>query len=239
MIPNSKILVIDSDPAIQRLLTILLERERCRVICANSSAEGLSKAVTSTPDLVILELKLNRSDGVSVLKALRRHSRAPVMILSARSNVGEIVKALDEGACDFVVKPFNGAEMAARVRLQLRCKRTAGANIFISENQSNAPAPREIMVNGLKLELTAKEEAVLQILARHPGALVTIHDILNAIWGNDGAAQLHELRVYITRLRRKLEACGAANLIESESNVGYSLSIGMGRDVSDVVGESW
>lgn len=238
MIPNSKVLVIDSDPAIQRLITILLEPERCRVICARTGAEGLSKAVTSAPDLVILELELYRSDGFAILKALRKQNRAPVMMLSSHSNTGDIVRALDEGACDFLVKPFNGAELAARVRVQLRCKRTAGANIFISEKLDQAPSSREILVNGLRLELTAKEEAVLQILARHPGALVTIHDILNSIWGNQGPAQLHELRVYITRLRRKLEACGAANLIESERNIGYSLSIGIGRDQAGWASES-
>ncbi len=229
MIPSSKVLVVDPDPAIQRLLTILLEGERCKVTCASTGGDGLAKAIAIHPDLVILDLDLPRRDGFAVLGELRRQVRASVMIISTRSSVGDKVRALDDGACDYVLKPFNGAEMAARIRLQLRSRKSAGANIFISENHDHAPAPREILVNGLRLELTAKEEAVLQILARQPGTLVTIHHLLNAIWGTEGVAQLHELRVYITRLRRKLEACGASNLIESERNVGYSLSMGSGR----------
>ncbi len=230
MNPNSKVLVVDSDPAIQRLLAILLEAERCRVVGARTQEEGLAKAAALAPDLVILELELPGCDGFALLAALRRQVRAPVLALSAHASVGDVVRALDDGACDCVRKPFNGAEMAARVRAQLRLRRSLGANIFIRESRDQAPAPREILVNGLRLELTAKEEAVLQVLARRPGALVTIHDLLSAIWGSAGAAQLHELRVYITRLRRKLEACGAANLIESERNVGYSLCVGVGRD---------
>jgi DNA-binding winged helix-turn-helix (wHTH) protein len=112
----------------------------------------------------------------------------------------------------------------------LRDRGRSGGNVFISGAPAEDLATREIIVNGLKLELTAREEAIFQILARRPGALVSCQQILAEIWGNDGLAQLHELRVYITRLRRKLEACGATNLIASERNVGYTLTIGLARE---------
>ena len=222
---NPKILVIDPDPAIQRLLSILLEGEHFRVSCERTGRDGLARASAFLPDLVILDLKLPGCDSFSVLGELRRRVRTPVMVLTPRSSTADIVKALDEGACDVVLKPFNGAEMTARVRAHLRSGKAIGANILISESHTDSAATRDIFVNGLKLELTAKEESILQILARNSGNLVTIHQLLNTIWGCDGVAQLHELRVYITRLRRKFEACGLPDLIESERNIGYSLSV--------------
>lgn len=228
--PHPKVLVIDSDPAIHRLLGILLEGDHCRVFSAKTAEDGLSKAMSASPELILLELEMPDGAGFSVLRTLRECSQTPVMILSSSVAVGGKVRALDAGACDYVVKPFNGAELAARVRVQLRARKPAGVNIFIRGIAGQDRSTREIFVNGFKLELTAKEEAVLRILASQPGALVTSHQLLQEIWGNEGLAQLHELRVYITRLRRKLEACGASNLIESERNVGYSLSIGASRD---------
>jgi two-component system KDP operon response regulator KdpE len=225
-----KILVVDGDPAIQRLLGILLEGEHCRVLSARTGEEGLGHAAASAPDLIILELDLPGPGGFPVLRSLRDSIRAPIMILSSLSGVEDKVRALDAGACDYVVKPFNGAELMARVRALLRDRGRSGGNVFISGAPAEDLATREIIVNGLKLELTAREEAIFQILARRPGALVSCQQILSEIWGNDGLAQLHELRVYITRLRRKLDACGATNLIASERNVGYTLTIGLARE---------
>jgi len=223
-------LVVDSDPAIHRLLGILLEGEHCRVISARTAQEGLSRASSVSPDLVILELELPGCGGLAVLRTLYECRRYPVLMVSSRASVDDKVKALDAGACDLVMKPFNGAEIAARVRVQLRTSRPRGATLVLCGLDSSGPSARQVFVNGIKLELTAKEGAVLQILAIQPGELVTNQSLMQSIWGSQGAAQLHELRVYVTRLRRKLEACGAANLIETEFNLGYGLSTGARRE---------
>ena len=226
MITCPKVLVIDGDPAIHRLLGIILQGEGCRLSSARTAREGLSLAASEPPDLCILDVELPGNGGFSALEELHGAGGCPVMVVTARSGVDDKVRALDAGACDYITKPFSGSEVAARVRAQLRMGRTVTVNVLVSEVTGPGATVRQFYVNGQKLELTSREEFVLRALAGSPGELVTSRALMESIWGGPSSSRLHELRVYIARLRRKLEACGAHNLIVSEMNAGYRLSTG-------------
>ena len=226
MITCPKVLVIDGDPAIHRLLGIILRGEGYTPVSARTGREGLALAASGSPDLCILDLELPGNGGFSVLEALCGAAGGPVMVVTARSGVDEKVRALDAGACDYITKPFSGSEVAARVRAHLRLSRTVSVNVLSSEPAAPGSSVRQFHVNGQKLELTSREEFVLRSLTGSPGELVTSRSLMESIWGGPSSSRRHELRVYVARLRRKLEACGAPDLIVSEMNAGYRLSTG-------------
>jgi len=224
--PHPKALVVDDDPAIGRLLRVLLEGERYKVLWRRSAAEGLAEGVESRPDVFILELDLPDGDGFAVLGELRQWSEAPVMILSARTAVQDIVRALDGGANDYMVKPFAPEELAARLRALLRSELPAcDGPLLLSGALRIDMATREMTVGGAPLRLTATEEAVLFILARHAGKLVPRGRLVRAVWGAKEPSKVHDLRVHIARLRRKLDDHGASNLIREEEGLGYTLAL--------------
>jgi two-component system, OmpR family, KDP operon response regulator KdpE len=216
---------MDDDPAIGRLLRVLLEGERYKVLWRRSGAEGLAEGVESRPDVFILELDLPDGDGLEVLRALRQWSDAPVMILSARAAVQDVVRALDAGANDFMVKPFAPEELAARLRVLLRSEPPAcDGPLLVSGALRIDMASREMTVNGIPLMLTATEEAVMLILARHAGKIVPRGHLVNAVWGAPEPRKVHDLQVHVARLRRKLEESGANNLIQDAEGIGYTLA---------------
>lgn len=224
--PHPRVLIIDSDPAIGRMLRIVLESEGYRVFWSRNSADGLAEAVNGRPDAVILELDLPDIDGFGVLAALREWCSAPVLILSGRAGVSDKVRALDSGANDYMVKPIAPEELAARLRVLLRCEPpTSDGPLLVSGTLRIDMATREMSVNGRLIELTATEEAVLYILARHAGKLVPRELLLRAVWGADTSGKAHDLQVHVARLRRKLEEHAELNLIRGEGSAGYSLSI--------------
>jgi len=224
--PHPKALIVDDDPAIGRLLRVLLEGDRYKVFWSRTGAEGLAQAVESRPDVVILDLDLPDTDGFAVLDALREWSEAPVLILSGREGVADIVRALDCGANDYLAKPFAPEELAARLRVLLRSEApTSDGPLLVSGGLRIDMATREMTVNGRPLELTATEEAVLYILARHAGRLVPRGRLVRTVWGTDSEGKVHDLQVHIARLRRKLEEHGGSNLIRGEGSAGYSLAL--------------
>jgi two-component system KDP operon response regulator KdpE len=165
-------------------------------------------------------------DGFAVLHAIREWSDAPVLILSGRTSTADKVRALDAGANDYVVKPFAPEELAARLRVLLRSEPpTDDGPSFVNGAMKIDMATREVTVNGRLLGLSATEEAVLHILARHAGKIVPWRRLVRAIWGTDTGTKIHDLKVHISRLRRKLEMRGAAGLIKGQSAVGYTLSL--------------
>lgn len=226
MKPHPKVLVVDDDPAVGRLLRVLLEGERYKVLWSRSGTEGLAEGVESRPDAFILELDLPDGDGFAVLGALRQWSAAPVMILSTRTAVQDIVRALDSGANDYLAKPFAPEELAARLRALLRCEPHAcDGPLLVSGALRIDMATREMTVSGTPLRLTATEEAVLYILARHAGKLVPRGLLVRAVWGAREPSKVRDLHVHIFRLRRKLEEHGAGNLIREEEGIGYTLAL--------------
>jgi two-component system KDP operon response regulator KdpE len=224
--PYPKALIVDDDPGIGRMLRIFLEGERYKVLWSRTGESGLRKAAENRPDIIILEIDLPDGDGFAVLNALREWSEAPVLILSERAGVAEKVRALDSGANDFLAKPFAPEELAARLRVLQRCETpNSDVSLLVTGTLKIDMATRQATVNGHPLTLTAIEEAVFFILARHAGRLVPWQRLLRAIWGTDATSKIGELRVYIAQLRRKLEEHGGNGLIQGDGRVGYSLAL--------------
>jgi two-component system KDP operon response regulator KdpE len=220
------VLIVDDDPGIGRLLRVFLEGERYKVLWSRDCRSALTKAVEDRPDVIILELDLPDGDGFAMLDALREWNEAPVLILSGRTGVADRVRALDAGANDFLAKPFAPDELAARLRVLQRCETPkSDVSVLVSGALKMDMATRQLTVNGHPVRLTATEEAIFCILARHAARLVPRQRLLHAIWGTDAAAKIDELHVYIAQLRRKLEAHGGFNLIRGDGISGYCLAL--------------
>jgi two-component system, OmpR family, KDP operon response regulator KdpE len=229
--PHPKVLIVDDDPAIGRMLRVVLEAGHYRVAWSRSLREGLAETVENRPDAVILELDLPDADGLSALIALREWSEAPVLILSGRSSIADKIRALDAGANDYVVKPFAPEELAARLRVLLRTEPPDNDGpLFVSGALRIDMATREMAANGVPLDFTATEQAILYILARHAGKVVPRERIIRAVWGSASARKIHDLQVHVARLRRKLEEHGASKLVRGEGAAGYSLALPMEHD---------
>ena len=223
--PHPKVLIVDDDPGIGRLLRTFLEGERYKVLWSRNGGSALTQAVENRPDVIILELDLPDSDGFAVLDALREWNEAPVLVLSDRTSVADKVRALDAGANDYLSKPFAPEELAARLRVLQRCEPPAndGPVLIIGPLKVDM-ATRQVTMNGHPLKLTATEEAIFNILARHAGSLVPRQRLIRAIWGTDSASRTAELHVYIAQLRRKLAMHGGDQLIRGDGRPSYSIA---------------
>jgi two-component system KDP operon response regulator KdpE len=220
------VLIVDDDPGIGRMLRPLLEGAHYKVLWVRNGENALVQAVNSRPDVIILELDLPDGDGFTVLGALREWNVAPVLILSSRAGVADKVRALDAGANDYLVKPFAPEELAARLRVLQRYEPPENDGPLLESGGLKIDmATRRVTVNGSPIKLTATEEAVLHILARHAGKLVPCQRLTRAVWGVDATTKLFELRVYIAAIRRKLEEHGGNNLLRGQGVAGYSLSL--------------
>ena len=220
------ILVIDDEAQIRKFLRISLTAQGYKVIEAGTGTDGLAQAALARPDLVVLDLGLPDMDGKDVLGELREWSLVPVLVLSVRASEGEKVLALDGGANDYVTKPFAIQEFLARVRVLLR---QAAAGEQQDAVVQSGPlrldfAYRRVTLDAAEVALTRKEYAVLAMLARHPGRVVTQQQLLKDIWGPSHVEDSHYLRVVIGHLRQKLgDDPAAPRFIVTEAGVGYRL----------------
>lgn len=219
------VLVIDDEVQIRRLLKISLEAAGYKVFEAANGQEGLSEAALRRPDVVVLDLGLPDVDGVTVLKRLREWSQVPVVVLSVRDREDEKVAALDNGADDYLTKPFGTGELLARLRVAQRHARPAAdAPVFKAGRLEVDMTARLVKVNGQPVKLTATEYALLQLFVRHAGKVLTHRQILKEVWGPTYTEQTHYLRVYMTHLREKIEANPSEpELLVTESGIGYRL----------------
>ena len=220
-------LVIDDEPQIRRLLRILLEQEQYRALESDSGRRGLSEIALRRPDVVLLDLGLPDMDGMVVLERLRQWSRVPVLILSVRDGPEDKVAALDAGADDFVTKPFESAELLARLRaIQRRVQVGAEEAVFEAGHLVVDFNSHTVEVKGREVKLTATEYALLKLLALHAGKVVTHKQLLREVWGPNAEEQSQYLRVYMMHLRKKIEIPDAAErLLRTESGIGYRLVI--------------
>ena len=218
-------LLIDDEVQIRRLLRLTLEGHGYRVLEAATGQAGLLEAAQRRPDLVLLDLGLPDLDGVDVLKRLREWSRVPVIVLSVRDRDQNKIAALDAGADDYVTKPFSTDELLARLRVALRHAQPAeDAAVFRSGDVEVDLIRRAVLRKGREVKLTATEYALLAHLVRHAGRVLTHRQLLTQVWGPNAAGQSHYLRVYMARLRERLEADPARpRLINTEPGVGYRL----------------
>ena len=224
MTSHPTILIIDDEPPIRRLLRAALEPQGYRVCEAENGQLGLQEAVACRPDVVVLDLGLPDQDGLQILKRFREWSQTPVLVLSVRDGEADKVAALDQGADDYLTKPFGTAELLARLRVLLR--RTPGAGdepVHVVGPLQMDFAAHLVRVADQEINLTATEFALLRVLVQHAGRVVTHKFLLRAVWGPAAEAQSQYLRVYITHLRRKLETGIKQRLIRTETGIGYRL----------------
>lgn len=221
--PN--VLVVDDELQIRRLLRACLEGNGYRVIEATTGQEGITQAAQHPPDVVLLDLGLPDMDGVTVLKRLREWSRVPVVVLSVRDREEDKIAALDNGADDYVTKPFGTGELLARLRVAQRHTLPASESpLFRSGDLEVDLTARVVKVRGRDVKLTATEYSLLRLFIQHAGKVLTHRQILKEVWGPGYLEQTHYLRVYIAHLREKLEADPAKpQLIATEPGVGYRL----------------
>lgn len=226
MKPAHVALIIDDEKQIRRLLRVALEGANHQVYEAETGQSGLAEIVHRRPDVVLLDLGLPDMEGVKVLQRLREWSDVPVLILSVRDSADEKVAALDAGADDFVTKPFDTAELLARIRAsQRRSLVEAGEPVFNCGALCVDFSARQVTLDGAEVKLTPTEYSLLRVLVQNAGKVVTHRQLLRSVWGEKAETQAQYLRVYITHLRRKLEAAPtAAGLIKTEVGIGYRLS---------------
>jgi len=219
------VLVVDDETQIRRLLRVCLEAAGYRVEEASSGQEGITQAAQRRPDLVVLDLGLPDLDGVGVLKRLREWSRVPVIVLSVRDREEDKIAALDNGADDYVTKPFSTGELLARLRVALRHAQPAPeVTVFRTGQLEVDLTARVVNLKGKEVSLTATEYSLLRLFIQHAGKVLTHRQILREVWGPNAVGQTHYLRVYLARLREKLEVNPAdPRLFVTEAGVGYRL----------------
>jgi two-component system, OmpR family, KDP operon response regulator KdpE len=218
-----RILVVDDERQITRMLRASLQSSGYEVLTANNGVEGLEKFGSGRPDLIITDLAMPEMNGLELTQAVRRLDRTPIIVLSVRDTDVMKVKALDEGADDYLTKPFSMPELLARIRAQFRRTVTAEpeqTHIEIGDFVIDADA-HTVSVRGQALHLTQKEFDLLLLLARSPGRVLTHKVLLRAIWGPAGDDQPEYLRVLIAGLRKKIERGEGQKYIQSEPWVGY------------------
>jgi two-component system KDP operon response regulator KdpE len=221
---GARILVIDDEKQIHRFLLPALEAAGYEVEQAMTGGEGLRLAASRAPDLVLLDLGLPDEDGQTLLPRLRGFSAVPVIILSARDQEAQKIRALDNGADDYVEKPFGLGELLARIRAALRHRRMQdGVDTVLRAGGLTLDLDkREVREDDVLLSLSKREFALLEILMRNLGRVVTHRQLLTAVWGPAHAEDLQYLRVYVWHLRQKLNTATMALLI-NEPGVGYRL----------------
>jgi len=218
-----KILVIDDEIQIRKLLEITLSSEEYEVILAENGLEGIRLTALKNPDLIMLDLGLPDINGQLVLKQLREWFSHPIMVLSVKSDESEIVKALDNGANDYLIKPFRTQELLARVRSHLRNKSEEFNQSIIANNHFSIDlVSRVVKINEEEIKLTQTEFNLLALLAKNEGKVLTHQLLLKEIWGNSYSGQTQYLRVFVAQIRKKIETDpNHPELIITESGIGY------------------
>jgi two-component system, OmpR family, KDP operon response regulator KdpE len=220
---KSGILIIDDEPQIRKLLTINLESNQYNVQQASTGKEGLLKAANHPPDLILLDLGLPDVDGHTILKELRQWYNNPVIILSVIDREEDIVKALDNGAADYLTKPFRTGELLARIRSAIRHNSETNIDEPISCGKLEIDlSARLVKKENVMVKLTNTEFNLLALFARNEGKVLTHQFLLRAIWGVGFQDQTQYLRVFVAQLRKKIEDDpNVPRHIVTESGVGY------------------
>jgi two-component system KDP operon response regulator KdpE len=219
----NRILVVDDEPQIRRMLRASLQSSGYEVVVATDGADGLKQFEEQRPDLIITDLAMPAMNGLELTQAVRRLDATPIIVLSVRDTDMMKVNALDEGADDYLTKPFSMPELLARVRAQLRRLPAMPAGSprvevgdFVVDTEAHT-----VSVQGAAVHLTPKEFDLLLLLARAPGKVLTHKVLLQAIWGPAGHDQPEYLRVLVAGLRKKIERPGEKRYIQSEPWIGY------------------
>jgi two-component system, OmpR family, KDP operon response regulator KdpE len=223
---QSTILLIEDERQMRRFLRVTLQSEAYGVLEAETAADGLTQAATRNPDVVLLDLGLPDMDGLEVIEKLRDWSAVPIIVISAREQEGDKIKALDRGADDYLTKPFGAGELLARIRAALRRaapkSHDQGAAVFVAEELRIDFLKRQVYCGTREVHLTPIEYRLLTVLAKNAGRVMTHRQILKEVWGPPYVEQTHYLRVFMNQLRKKIEADSARpHFLLNEPGIGY------------------
>ena len=218
---GGRVLVVEDDEDIADVLRRSLRQEGHEVRTAADGEEALEAARDFSPDLVVLDLGLPKLDGVEVCRQLRTASDVPILILTARTDTADRVEGLDAGADDYLVKPFERAELLARLRALLRRRPPRGsASLRVGDLTLN-PDTREVARGDRPLDLTNREFELLEFLMRNQRLVISRERLLEEVWGYDPTSMTNTIDVFISNLRRKLEEGGEARLLHTKRGAGY------------------
>ncbi|MGH3673885.1 MAG: response regulator [Pseudonocardiaceae bacterium] len=221
----TRVLVVDDDPQILRALKINLAAHGYTVLVAFDGTKALHVAAHEHPDVIVLDLGLPDLDGTDVINGLRGWCSIPIIVLSARTDSGDKVEALDAGADDYVTKPFGMDELLARLRAAVRRASTqsTGNDAVVQAGELCIDlAAKQVSRDGMLVHLTPTEWGVLELLVRHRGKLVSQRQLLGEVWGPRYQTESHYLRVYLAQLRRKLEPDAShPRYLITEPGMGY------------------
>jgi two-component system KDP operon response regulator KdpE len=225
--PRPVLLVVEDEPPMRRYLRTTLVAHQWQVVEAATAREALAQAAGRNPDLILLDLGLPDGDGLEVARQIRRTSRTPIIVLSARGQEHDKVTALDLGADDYLTKPFGVQELLARVRVALRhgsLPQGSPGAVFESGELRVDLERRLVYRQGGEVHLTPTEYRLLAMLVRSAGKVLTHRQLLQGVWGDNYEGQTHYLRVYMAQLRQKLERDSARPVfLLTEPGVGYRL----------------
>jgi two-component system KDP operon response regulator KdpE len=223
--PMKSILIVDDERQITRMLRTSLQSSGYSVEVAENGLEAFQKFEAAQPDLIITDLAMPEMNGLELTQAVRRVADTPIIVLSVRDGDSMKVTALDEGADDYLTKPFSIPELLARVRAQLRRAAPAEAETesLLEGEFTLDSAAHKATLRGVELHLTPKEFELLQALLRNTGRVMTHKVLLRTIWGPAGASQPEYLRVLVGQLRKKLDQGTGMRYIQSEPWIGYRL----------------
>ena len=224
------ILLIEDEPQMQRLLRIILQGHGFSIVEAQTGQEGLMQAATRALDVILLDLGLPDIDGLEVTRRVREWSDVPIIVISAREQEQDKIKALDAGADDYLTKPFAAGELLARIRVAMRHKAMLQSgereSIFILDALRVDLVRRQVFLKEAEVHLTPIEYKLLSVLIKNVGKVVTHSQLLKEVWGPSHLKETQYLRVYMTQLRHKLEADPARpRFLMNEPGIGYRLKI--------------
>lgn len=201
-----KILVVDDDPAISEMLTIVLESEGLEPIAVTDGAQAVPAFEEHQPDLILLDLMLPGMNGVDICRAIRRNSAVPIVMLTAKTDTVDVVLGLESGADDYITKPFKPKELVARIRARLRRTSASAAEILeVGDLVIDVPEHTVKRTDGTEISLTPLEFDLLLEMARKPGQVHTREELLESVWGYRHASDTRLVNVHVQRLRAKIE----------------------------------
>lgn len=229
------VLLIEDELPMMRFLRVALEGAKYCLIEAETGKDGISKAAHWNPDVILLDLGLPDMDGIDVVKLLREWSKTPIIIISAREQENDKVKALDGGADDYLTKPFGVGELLARIRVAIRHRRLqeSGQNktVFVAGVLRLDYVHRRVFVNDREIHLTPIEYRLIAYLTQNASKVITHRQLLKEIWGPSSTEQAQYLRVYMAQLRRKIETdASRPKFLINEPGIGYRFKIDTDAD---------
>jgi two-component system KDP operon response regulator KdpE len=221
------VLVVEDERTMARILSASLQARGYQVIVARTGQDGLDSSAAEDPAVIILDLGLPDIDGVEVCRRMRQWTRAPIIVVTADGAEDRKIMALDEGADDYVTKPFSMPELLARLRVAVRHRRAIGPivddDLLEVGDLVVDTADHQVTVGGQRVDLTPKEFDFLALLARHQGKVLTHRTILQVVWGPEATGRTEYLRTYANQLRKKLQDDPVSPRLVTEPGVGYRL----------------